>query len=129
MAATRTGGHRGGNIIRHLVVGEGAGQRLRARIPMAGRWDLLEWSTIAASQLAVATVASRRRPERESFGPGLVVGLAWYATVAAPHLHTTLFDPPDHPWRWVALLATFIGIIVVTSLDPARRIHRGKVHR
>jgi hypothetical protein len=99
------------------------------RVPMVGRWDLLEWSTIAASQLAVAAVVARNRPARLTFGPGLLIGLAWYVVVSAPGFHTSLFDPVDHAGRWVALLAAFLTVTAATSIDPAHRFHYWKVHR
>jgi hypothetical protein len=96
--------------------------------PWPGRWALLEWLTIACSQLAVGAAANRRRAETTSFGPGLVVALIWYVSVAAPRLHSQLFDTVDHPWRWIALLAGSAAVSAAASLDPARRNLRG-VHQ
>lgn len=93
--------------------------------PWLGRWAVLEWLTIACSQLAIGALASRRRAESTSFGPGLVVALFWYITAASPRLHPQLFDPVDHPWRWIALLAGSAAVITAASLDPARRSLRG----
>jgi hypothetical protein len=72
-------------------------------------------------------VATRRRPCSTSFGPGLLVGLAWYLAVAAPRLHPLLFDPQDHLWRWLALLAAFAAVTSAASLDPAQRLGGGQL--
>ncbi len=93
--------------------------------PWPDGWSLLEWATIAASQMAVGAVLARRRPDSVSFGPGMVVALSWYIVVASPRLHQQLFDPPDHLWRWLALLATFTVVACVASMDPARRFRAG----
>lgn len=91
-------------------------------VPAIGRWDLLEWSVIAASQLSVAAAVTRSRPGRMTFGPGMLLGLIWYSSVSAPRLHTALFDPVDHAWRWAALLVAFVAITAATSIDPAQRL-------
>ena len=89
--------------------------------PWSGRWNLLEWLTIAMSQLAIGAITNRRRAEAVTFGPGLVVALSWYVGVAAPRLHQQLFDPIDHPWRWGALALTFAAVALTASLDPTNR--------
>ena len=89
--------------------------------PVPDGWEALQWMTIASSQLAVGAVATRRRPGSMSFGPGVLVGLAWYLAVAAPRIHPQLFDPRDHLWRWLALLAAFAAVASAASLDPAQR--------
>ncbi len=89
--------------------------------PWPGRWALLEWLTIALSQLAIGAVISRRRAEAVSFGPGLVVALLWYVGVAAPRLHQQLFDPADHPWRWTGLIIAAVVVALTASLDPSSR--------
>ena len=93
-------------------------------VPMPGAADLLEWSTITGSQLAVGAVATRRRPTAMSFGPGLLVALAWFVAVKVPRLHAWLFDPVDHQWRWVTLLAASVAVAAVASIDPAHRFAR-----
>lgn len=92
--------------------------------PAPDGWAILEWSTIAASQLAVGAVRSRRRPESTSFGPGILVGLLWYIAVSAPRLHQLLFDPSAHLWRWLSLLAVFVIIACAGSIDPAHRFRK-----
>lgn len=96
--------------------------------PVPGGWEVLEWATIAASQLAAGAFSSRHRPDSISFGPGILIGLTWYVAVAAPRLHPQLFDPHDHLWRWLALLVASAAAGSAASLDPAHRVRKG-VHR
>jgi hypothetical protein len=88
-------------------------------------WNVLEWATIASSQVAVGAVAARRRPDSMSFGPGVLVGLGWGVAVAAPRLHPQLFDPQEHLWRWLTLFAASVAVASAASLDPAQRFRAG----
>jgi hypothetical protein len=92
--------------------------------PLPDSWALLECSTIALSQVALAAAVSRRRPASTSFGPGILLALVWYVVVAAPRLHQLLFDPPEHLLRWIGVLATSAAIAGMASLDPAHRTRR-----
>ena len=92
--------------------------------PVPDSWALLEWSTIALSQVALAASNSRARPTSMSFGPGILLALVWYVVVAAPRLHQLLFDPPDHLLRWLGVLVTSAAIAGIASLDPAHRRRR-----
>lgn len=93
--------------------------------PWPGRWAWLEWSTIVASQLAVAALTSNRRPDSSSFGPGILVALVWYFVVSAPRTHEMLFGLADHLLVWISLLIAAAAIIGIASLDPTNRLRMG----
>jgi len=77
----------------------------------------LEWSTVAASQVAIATVAARRPGTTGSIGPGLLVALVWLATEGAPMLHRYYHPVRLHAAVWLALLSATLLVIALASRD------------
>lgn len=80
----------------------------------------LEWATVAMLQLAAGAHAARWTDD-PSAGPGLVVGLVWFAVGAAPRVHDRLHPVGDHLTTWVALLAVLVGCAWAAGTDPATR--------
>lgn len=80
----------------------------------------LEWVTVAMVQLA-AGAHTARWTDDPSAGPGLVVGLVWFAVGAAPRVHDRLHPVGDHLATWAALLAVLAGCAWAAGTDPAAR--------
>lgn len=93
--------------------------------PWPDIWAVLEWSTVALSQVAIAALSSGRRPTSTSFGPGILLALVWYLVAATPRFHQLLFDPPQHLVRWAGLLIAAFALTAIASLDQAHRLRRG----
>ncbi len=89
-------------------------------VESAPSWALgLEWSTVAASQLAVASVVARRPGASSSIAPGLLVATVWLAAAGAPMLHRHLQPVHAHPNPWWALLIVSLLVVCGASSDPA----------
>lgn len=88
--------------------------------PHLGRWDLLQWVVVAASQLAVGGLTAIRRPDDPPIAPGAFVAAVWCAFTAG-RIHETLYEVAEHPVTWIALGVLFTATAAAAWLDPARR--------
>jgi hypothetical protein len=89
----------------------------------------LEWSTVAASQLAVAAVTARRPGTTASIAPGLLVALVWLTAGAAPTLHRHLHEVRSHAVTWCALLTAALATIIAASQEGGGRRRGGALTR
>lgn len=81
-------------------------------------WALiLEWATLATSQLIVAALISQRDRAGSPIMPGLFVALVWLTAERLPTLHQQLYPVSDHPALWGALLAIGAAAFCALSRD------------
>jgi hypothetical protein len=81
----------------------------------------LEWSTVAASQLAVGAVAARRPAAKGSIAPGLLVAVVWLGAEGASMLHRHFHPVQAHAPLWGGLLLCALATITAASREPSWR--------
>ncbi len=80
----------------------------------------LEWSTVAASQLALGAMSARRHPGAVSILPGLILGLVWICAAGAPIIQRRLRPVETHPILWCVLLVAAAAWIALSSQEVRR---------
>ncbi len=109
-----------GSFIVWLAVTTGAGMWFDAT-PTPGRWALLCWTTVVATQIAIASLATRRSRQEQGVGAAAVVASVFVAAFVVPRFHDWLYPVSHHGTMWAAITVSVMAATVWAWRDPATR--------